>query len=79
MKTMIFHVMRTFRWLIVPLLRLASAIFVMAFVMALISEDPEAPVISGFIFAVVFSSAAWGYDVMVKKLSPVNQTNQEWS
>lgn len=47
--------------------------------MALFSDDPEAPVVSGFIFSVVFSSAAWGYDVMVKKLSPVNQTNQEWS
>lgn len=79
MKTVIFHIMQSFRWLIVSALKILSAICCVAFIAALVSDDPNAPVFTGFIFTVIFGASSWGYDAALKRLSPIDQTNQKWS
>ena len=80
MKTTIFHILRTFRWLIVPALKLISGLFALATVLILF--NPEAPlgtIVFGFICAVIFGSLSWYYDSLIKSLAPQEKTNQEWS
>ncbi len=83
MKTFIFQLMRTFRWLIVPLLKILSGLFCIIMLVAIFSNDPKVAgfdkVLLSFVFAIGFGSLSWYYDVVMKKFSPVNQNNQEWS
>ncbi len=83
MKTFAFHVLRTFRWIIVPSLKFMSAFFCLLMVVAIFSDDPK---VSGvgrafvwLIFAVGLGSLSWYYDALLKKFSPIHQTNQKWS
>jgi hypothetical protein len=82
-KSITFHILRTFRWLIVPLLKLLSGLFSIMALVAIFADDPKVSGLGQFILtlilAVGFGSAAWYYDALIKKLSPVNQTNQPWS
>jgi len=83
MAGFLFHVMRTFRWLIVPALKLMSALFCLFMLIALFADNPKVSgtekVILWFVFAVGFGSLSWYYDALMKKLSPVKQSNQDWS
>lgn len=81
MKTMIFHIMRTFRWFIVTASKILSALMVLVLFIAIFSDAPTqtSNLIMAFIFAVLFGSVSWYYDVLLKKLEPQNKTNQEWS
>ena len=81
MKTMIFHLMRTFRWAIVPASKILSALMVLVLIIATFSNsETETPnLILTFIFAVLFGMVSWYYDVLLKKLEPQSKTNQEWS
>ena len=82
-KTLFFHLMQTFRWLIVPCLKFLSGLACVFVLVAIFSDDPN---VSGFgkvvlllCFSLAFGSAAWYYDALIKKLSPIEQTNQHWS
>jgi len=82
-KTFTFHLLRTFRWLIVPALKLLSGLSCILVLVAMFAEDPK---VSGFgkvilwvVFSISFGSIAWYYDALIKKLSPIVQTNQDWS
>lgn len=81
MKTMIFHIMRTFRWLIVTASKVLSALMVLVLIIAMFSDAPTqtSNLIMAFVFAVLFGSVSWYYDVLLKKLEPQNKSNQEWS
>ena len=81
MKTMIFHIMRTFRWLIVTTSKILSAlmIFVLIFSMFNNTSNQTSNMIITFIVAVLFGAFSWYYDVLLKKLEPQNKSNQEWS
>jgi hypothetical protein len=83
MKTVLFQIMRTFRWLVVPILKVLSGLFCIFMLVALFADDPK---LSGigiallwFAFALGFGSLSWYYDALMKKLSPVKQNNQKWS
>lgn len=82
-KTFTFHLLRTFRWLIVPALKLLSGL---CCILLLVAMFTDAPNVSGFgtvilwmVLSIGFGSTAWYYDVLIKKLSPIVQTNQDWS
>lgn len=83
MKTILFQIMRTFRWLVVPALKVLSGIFCLFMLIALFADDPKVSgienVLLWFAFALTFGSLSWYYDALMKKLSPVKQNNQEWS
>ena len=79
MKTMLFHILRTFRWLIVPLFKFASGFFALFSVIFLFNDTAVSSIISGVILAVVLGAVAWYYDVLLKKLEPRETSNQEWS
>lgn len=78
MKTALFHILTTFRWMVVPALKLLSALFAAFLLIALFADDPA---VAGFgkafiwfLFSVGLGSASWYYDALIKKLSPINQT-----
>jgi hypothetical protein len=80
MKTMIFHILRTFRWLIVPILRLLSGLFSLATILILFNpETPIGSIILSFSCAVIIGMLSWYYDSLIKRFSPQNRTNQKWS
>jgi hypothetical protein len=82
-KSISFHLLRTFRWLIVPLLKLFSGLFSIMALVAIFADDPKVSGLGQFVLtlslAVGFGTVAWYYDALIKKLSPVDQTNQPWS
>lgn len=83
MKTIFFQIMRTFRWLIVPVLKLLSGVFSIFMLIAIFSDDPKVSgigsVVLWFFFALSLGSLSWYYDALLKKLSPIEQNNQKWS
>ena len=58
-----------------------SALMVILFIFAMFSDKPTqlSGLIITFVFAVLFASISWYYDVLLKKLEPQNKSNQEWS
>lgn len=83
MKTIFFHLLTTFRWLVVPSLRFLSALFSILLLIAIFADDPKVSgldkALVSLFFAVFFGALSWYYDAAIKKLSPINQTNQQWS
>lgn len=83
MKTLFFHLLTTFRWLVVPSLKILSAMFCIFMLIAIFSDDPSVSGLGNavlwFLFASILGALSWYYDVAIKKLSPTDQTNQHWS
>ncbi len=83
MYTFMFHMMRTFRWLFVWSVKLMSFFCVILFLIAIFADDPKVTgvdkVIVWFVLALGLGAFAWYYDVLLKKLAPVDQSNQDWS
>jgi len=80
MKTFLFHLLRTFRWLVIPLLKILSGLSCVFFIMAIFMEKTELSVVITFlILSIALGSLAWYYDLLIKKLSPELQTNQPWN
>jgi len=61
MKTIVFHIMRTFRWFIVTASKVLSALMVLVLFIAIFSDDPiqTSNLIMAFIFAILFGSVSW--------------------
>ncbi len=81
MKTIIFHLLRTFRWAIVPASKVLSALMVVVLILATFSNSTTEPpnLVLTFILAIMFGMVSWYYDALLKKLEPQKKTNQEWS
>lgn len=79
MKAIIFQIMSTFRWLIVTTSRIFSAlmIFVLIFYMFNDTSNQTVNLIITFIVAVLFAAFSWYYDVLLKKLEPQNELDQD--
>jgi hypothetical protein len=80
MKTFTFHILRTFRWLVIPILKLLSGLSCVFFLIATFTEETKLSVaITFLIFSILLGSLSWYYDSLIKKLSPEIQTNQPWN
>ncbi|MEY8215153.1 MAG: hypothetical protein RPR97_11830 [Colwellia sp.] len=80
MKTFIFHILRTFRWLVIPILKLLSGLSCVLFLIATFTVDTKLSVaITFLIISILLGSLNWYYDSLIKKLSPEVQTNQSWN
>jgi hypothetical protein len=79
-KSITFHLLKPFRWLIVSLLPLFSGLFSIIALVAIFADNPKHLGLDQFVITlgltVVFGSAAWIYDAFIKKLSLITQTNQ---
>jgi len=78
MKTVIFHILRTFRWPIVLASKIFSALMVIILLYATFGNPSTEPpnLIMTFIFAVLFGMVSWYYDVLLKKLEPIDTRNR---
>jgi Na+/melibiose symporter-like transporter len=81
MKTFLFHILRTFRFVFVNGAKLLSALLTLGVVIAIFSDDsPGAGAVFAWaIMAVVLGMFAWYYDSLLRKLEPKKTQNQEWS
>jgi len=81
MKTIIFHILRTFRFIIVNGAKILSGLFTLGAVIAPFSDNaPETSMIIAWaVLAVLFGASAWYYDALLRKLEPTKSRNQEWS
>ncbi|MFT6925721.1 MAG: hypothetical protein ACJAZP_001310 [Psychromonas sp.] len=72
MKTIIFHIMSTFRWLIVTSSKILSALMIFVLIFSLFNDtsNQTANLIITFIVAVLSGAFSWYYDVLLKKLEP---------
>jgi len=73
-KTILFHLLRTFRGLVLTCFKFLGGIFIFGFIAMLIfgSEMRFMPKLMSFTFGVGFSVLAWYYDVLLLKLKPDN-------
>jgi Na+/melibiose symporter-like transporter len=81
MKTFIFHVLRTFRFILVNGAKLLSALLTLAVVIATFSETAASggTIFAWALMAVFLGMFAWYYDSLLRKLEPKKTQNQEWS
>lgn len=81
MKTMIFDIMKTFKWLIVTTSKVTSALMIFVLIFSLFNNtsNQTSNMIITFIVAVFFGAFAWYYDVLLKKLEPQKKSSQECS
>lgn len=73
-KTILFHILRTFRGLFLLGSKLLSGICLLAFGMTLFAGD-RATIgmkLTTLVFAVGFGALAWYYDMLILKLKPDN-------
>ncbi|MBB2918351.1 hypothetical protein [Cupriavidus alkaliphilus] len=73
-KTILFHLLRTFRGLFLLACKLLSGVFLLGFGIALFSGDRLGlgSKISLLALAVGFGALAWYYDMLMLKLKPDN-------
>jgi len=81
LKSFAFHTLKTFRWIFVPIAKFISAVFCIVTLVSMFSGKDHftGHFLSYFFTALLFGGFAWYYDLLIKKLSPVEQTNQPWS
>lgn len=79
MKTMIFRIMSTFRWLIVTSSRIFSALMVFVLIFSVFNNTSNQTynLIITFIVAVFFAVFPWYYDLLLKKLALQDKSDQE--
>lgn len=76
MKLVIFQIMRTFRWLVVPTLRFISGLFALMLVLTIFTNEFDVGLGGMFIYllvSVTFGTASWFYDVWMGNLEPLNK------
>lgn len=74
LKTILFHLLRTFRGLFLLACKLLSGVFLLGFGMLLLGGDRFGlgSKISMLALAVGFGALAWYYDMLILKLKPDN-------
>ncbi len=71
-KTVLFHILMTFRGLFKFSCKLFGGIFIVSFLASITSGLPIIAKISCFTFGIGFSALGWYYDLLLLKLKPVN-------
>jgi len=73
-KTLFFHLLRTFRGLFLLVCKLLSGLFLLGFIVTLFAGDriTIGNQILILVFAVGFGALAWYYDMLILKLKPDN-------
>ena len=81
MKTVIFHILRTFRFVLVNGAKLISVLLTFAAVTAPFTDHspPTSTIIAWALMALFFGAFSWYYDSLLRKLEPKKTQNQEWS
>lgn len=81
MKTVIFHILRTFRFVLVNGAKILSALLTFGAVVAPFTDNaPDAGTIVAWgVMAIFLGVFSWYYDSLLRKLEPKRTQNQEWS
>ncbi len=77
MKSIVFHIMITFRWLFMTTSKILSAlmIFVLIFYVFNDASNQAVNLIITFMLAVIFGAFSWYYDVLLEKLESQNNSH----
>ncbi|NQZ49513.1 MAG: hypothetical protein HRT95_04790 [Moritella sp.] len=81
MKTIIFHILRTFRFVLVNGAKFLSALLTFGAVVAPFTDQapPVTIIFSWALMALFLGAFSWYYDSLLRKLEPKRTRNQEWS
>ena len=75
LKTILFHILMTFRSIFLGSFQLLSKFFIFAFVLMLLMGGQKIPLmmkVLSFSLGVGFAALSWYYDLLVLKLQPEN-------
>jgi hypothetical protein len=81
MKTVLFHILRTFRFVLVNGAKILSALLTFGAVVAPFTDHapPTGTIVAWVIMAMFLGVFSWYYDSLLRKLEPKRTQNQEWS
>jgi hypothetical protein len=81
MKTVIFHILRTLRFVLVNGAKVLSALLTFGAVIAPFTDHapPAGTIIAWALMALFLGAFSWYYDSLLRKLEPKRTQNQEWS
>jgi hypothetical protein len=81
MKIVIFHILRTFRFVLVNGAKILSTLLAFGAVVAPFTDHapPTGTIIAWALMALFLGAFSWYYDSLLRKLEPKKTQNQEWS
>lgn len=76
MKTVLFHILNSFRGLILIALGLGALVAGLLMIITLFQDGVTGRVFGSALWFVIFGAARWHYDVLLFKLMPVPSSRQ---